>query len=296
VRYDVRDESVLQEPVTRPIRDFSKEKPVSDEMFRLYQSLYAYDPTDLDSRIEGIDEENSYWKREKVSFAAAYGNERVLGYLYLPKHATPPYQTILYAAPGMSERLALPQPAEERMFDFMVKSGRAFLLPILKGMYQRRYAAEAAGPNEERDRMILESKDFRRSIDYLVSRPDVDRDRLGVYGASRGVVLPINAVGEQRLKAAVLVSVGLSFDPSLLPECNPFNFLPRFKVPTLMLCGRSDFFFPVETSQRPMLRLLGAPDKDKKLVLLDGAHFPSSIQPVIKETLDWFDRYLGPVK
>jgi len=296
VRYDVRDESVLQEPVTRPIRDFSKEKPVSDEMFRLYQSLYAYDPTDLDSRIEGIDEENSYWKREKVSFAAAYGNERVLGYLYLPKHATPPYQTILYAAPGMSERLALPQPAEERMFDFMVKSGRAFLLPILKGMYQRRYAAEAAGPNEERDRMILESKDFRRSIDYLVSRPDVDRDRLGVYGASRGVVLPINAVGEQRLKAAVLVSVGLSFDPSLLPECNPFNFLPRFKVPTLMLCGRSDFFFPVETSQRPMLRLLGAPDKDKKLVLLEGAHFPSSIQPVIKETLDWFDRYLGPVK
>jgi dienelactone hydrolase len=34
--------------------------------------------------------------------------------------------------------------------------------------------------------MILESKDFRRSIDYLVSRTDVDRNRLGVYGFSRG--------------------------------------------------------------------------------------------------------------
>ena len=296
VRYDVREESGLQEPVAKPIRDVSKEKPVSDEVFRLFQSLYAYDPTDLDARVEGIDGENSYWKREKVSFAAAYGNERVLGYLYLPKRATPPYQTILYAAPGMSERLPSPQPAEERMFDFIVKSGRAFLLPVLKGMYQRRYAAPEAGPNEGRDRLILESKDFRRSIDYLVSRPDVDRDRLGVYGASRGSVLPVIAVGEQRLKAAVLVSVGLGFDPSILPECNPFNFLPRFRVPTLMICGRSDFFLPVETSQLPMLRLLGAPDKDKKLVPLDGGHFPSSLQPVIKETLDWFDRYLGPVK
>lgn len=112
MRYDVSEESRLLAPVTRPPnRDFSKEKPVSDEAFRLYRSLYAYDPTALDARVEGIDQENSYWKREKVSFAAAYGNERVLGYLYIPKHATPPYQTILYADPGMSTRLPSPQPA-----------------------------------------------------------------------------------------------------------------------------------------------------------------------------------------
>ena len=133
VRYDVREESGLQAPVTRPIRDFSKEKPVPDEVFRLYRSLYAYDPADLDSRVEGIDEENSYWKREKISFAAAYGNERVTGYLYIPKHATPPYQTILYAHPGMALRLSSPQPGEEQFFDFVVKSGRAFLLPVLNG-------------------------------------------------------------------------------------------------------------------------------------------------------------------
>ena len=87
VRYDELAESGLQAPVTGPVRDFTKEKPVPDEVFRLYRSLYAYDPTALDARVEGIDEENSYWKREKISFAAAYGNERVLGYLYIPKHA-----------------------------------------------------------------------------------------------------------------------------------------------------------------------------------------------------------------
>jgi hypothetical protein len=68
----------------------------------------------------------------------------------------------------------------------------------------------AAGPHEARDRLILESKDFRRSIDYLVTRPDVDRDRLGVLApalASRCLL----AVEEQRLKAAVLADSGLGF-------------------------------------------------------------------------------------
>jgi serine/threonine protein kinase/formylglycine-generating enzyme required for sulfatase activity len=157
VRYDTRAESGLQAPVINPVRDFSKEKPVPDEVFRFYQSLYAYDPSDLDSRVEGIDEENSYWKREKISFAAAYGNERVPGYFYLPKHAAPPYQVIIYAEPGMGYRLPSLQPAEENFFGFLVKSGRAVLVPVLKGQYQRRYAAPAAGPNEDRDRLILDS-------------------------------------------------------------------------------------------------------------------------------------------
>ena len=300
VRYDARKESGLQAPVTTPVRDFSKEKPASDEVFRIYRSLYAYDPKDLKSQVEGIDEENSYWRREKVSFAAAYGNERILGYLYIPKHRSPPYQTIIYAEPGMALRLPSPQTAEEPLFAFVVKSGRALLLPVLKGQYQRRYATPSAGPNESRDRLILESKDFRRSVDYLVSRPDVDRGRLGVFGRSRGAyLLPVLAVGEQRLKAAVLVNAGLTFNPSVLPEDDPFNFVPRFQVPTLMLGARSDFFFPLETSIRPMFRLLGAPEKDKRLILRDGGHTPGDPQTamtMIKETLDWFDRYLGPVK
>jgi len=298
VRYDVNEEVGLQRSVTRSIPNVSQEKPVPDEVFQLYRGLYAYDPTDLEARVEGIDEEDSYWRREKVSFAAVYGDERVLGYLYIPKHATPPYQTILYADPGMSTRLPSPQPAQERMFDFLVKSGRAFLMPVLKGQYQRRHATSAAGPNEARDRLIMESKDFRRCIDYLVSRPDVDRDRLGVFGYSRGAgLVPVLAAGEQRLKAAVLIHAGLSSSRPL-PEADPLNFLPRFRVPTLMGNGRSDFMIPLETSQRPMFRLLGAPEKDKQQIFWDGGHgdIGANWKTVVKETLDWFDRYLGPVK
>jgi hypothetical protein len=45
-----------------------------------------------------------------------------------------------------------------------------------------------------------------------------------------------------------------------------------------------------------MFRLLGAPEKDKRLVLWDGGHVAPDFQLAFKEALDWFDRYLGPVK
>ena len=87
------------------------------------------------------------------------------------------------------------------------------------------------------------------------------------------------AVGEQRLKAAVLSSAGLPSNRGLfLPETDPLNFLPRFRMPTLMINGRSDFGCPVETCQIPMLRLLGAREQDKKLVHWDGGHFPTDIR------------------
>jgi eukaryotic-like serine/threonine-protein kinase len=297
VRYNARGESALRAPVAKPVRDFDKEKPVPDSVFRIYRSLYAYDPAPLDARVEGIDSENATWKREKISFAAAYGSERISGYFYIPKHVRPPYQTIIYAHPGMALRLSSPQPGEEHFFAFLVSSGRALLIPVLKGHYQRRYATPPAGPNESRDRLILESKDFRRSIDYLASRPDVDRDRLGVFGISRGArMLPVLAVAEQRLKAAALISAGLIPTPLMLPEDDPFNFVPRFQVPTLMLNGRFDFIFPLESSQRPMFRLLGAPEKDKRLALWDAGHACPAYQKAAREVLDWFDRYLGPVE
>jgi serine/threonine protein kinase len=295
VRYDARAESGLGAPVTRPPHDRAKQTPVSDDVFRLYRSLFSYDPSDLDARVEGIDQENSIWKREKLSFAGPDGGERVPAYLYLPKGVTPPYQTILYAEAGMALRLPSPQPGEERLFDFVVKSGRALLRPVLKGQYQRRYAAPPAGLNAFRDRLVAESKEFRRSIDYLVSRKDVDAARLGVYGLSRGLVLPVLAVGETRLKVAALASVGLTAGFPL-PEIDPVNFLPRFTVPTLMVCGRSDFVFPPESSQLPMFRLLGAREEDKRLRQWDGGHMPPSFEMPIREILDWFDRYLGPVQ
>ena len=62
-----------------------------------------------------------------------------------------------------------------------------------------------------------------------------------------------------------------------------------------MLDGRYDFSFPTETAQRPMFNTFGTPKSDKRFVLLDSGHILPR-NAVVKETLNWLDRYLGPVK
>jgi hypothetical protein len=62
-----------------------------------------------------------------------------------------------------------------------------------------------------------------------------------------------------------------------------------------MVSGRYDNVFPLETSQNPMFRLLGTSDKDKRHAILDGGHLPDRDE-MIKEILDWLDRYQGPVR
>jgi hypothetical protein len=61
-----------------------------------------------------------------------------------------------------------------------------------------------------------------------------------------------------------------------------------------MLNGEFDFFFPVETSQKPMFDRLGTPAEDKRYVVYPGAHSLPRTE-VMTELLAWLDRYLGPV-
>ena len=62
-----------------------------------------------------------------------------------------------------------------------------------------------------------------------------------------------------------------------------------------MLSGKYDPYFATETSQRPMYELLGTPSAHKRWVVYEGGHFVPRVQ-LIKESLDWLDKYLGPVK
>ena len=296
---DAAPDAALGAPVRLEWINRRDATPVAEEAFNVYRSIYAYDPAPLDARTDGAPSETGDWRRETVSFASPVANERITAHFYVPKHATPPYQAVLYANSGMALRLPSPEAGEERIFEFVVKSGRALLHPALKGYYQRRYASPAAGPHEERDRLLAESKEFRRCLDYLASRHDVDRERLAVFGVSRGgSLVPLLAAGDARLKAAVLFSVGLASKRPKRPEADVLNFLPRFAVPTLMAGGRFDFSFPLEISQRPMLALLGAREQDKRLIHWEGGHgdMAPHYGALTSEARAWFDRYLGPVK
>ena len=104
-----------------------------------------------------------------------------------------------------------------------------------------------------------------------------------------GIMLAI----EKRIKVGVFYVAGLRFERSL-PEVDPIHFLPRISIPVLMLNGKYDYVFPMETSQGPFFELLGTPKEDKRWIVYDGGHYVPKVV-LAKETLDWLDRYLGPV-
>jgi dienelactone hydrolase len=285
------------DPIILAARDFNREKPVSDELFRVYKSLYSYDRTPLQAAIEAR-EETDDWKREKITFAAAYGNERVIAYLFLPKKSQPPFQTVVIFPGAYAINLRSSSNMARRIFDFVIKSGRAVLYPVYKGTYERGDDLRSYCPNTTsswRDHVIAWSKDLGRSIDYLETRSEIDRDKLAYegesWGGAMGSLLP--AV-EDRIKVCVLIVPGFNLQKSL-PEVDELNFAPHVKAPVLMLNGRFDWIFPVGTSQLPLFRLLGTPEEHKRRVEYETGHdIPRS--EMIKQTLDWLDRYLGPVQ
>ncbi len=287
--------AALLDPLERLSRDLAKEKPASDEAFRLYRSLYAYDKTPLDVKAEAVDDTSPYWRREKVSLLAAYGNERVPVFLFLPKNARPPYQTVVFFPHSGARITRSTAEMDMTVIDFVVRSGRALCYPVYQDTYERHVERTAPGPNFRRDLVIQWSKDLGRAIDWLETRKDLDIRRLVFYGASLGAIdgVPLIAV-EERVKAAVLLAGGYRLKRAA-PEIEPVNFAPRIKVPVLLIGGRYDFQHPLETAQRPLFAALGTPESEKKHVIFEGGHVAPRLQPIIREILDFLDRTLGPV-
>ena len=98
---------------------------------------------------------------------------------------------------------------------------------------------------------------------------------------------------EDRLSATILITGG--FMSKYRPEADPVNYVPRIKMPVLMLNGRYDMSLNYETAVKPFYDLLGTPDEDKHVHLYETDHFVPKSE-MIKETLNFLDHCFGPVK
>ena len=293
---DDRTAPAAAAPVAWWTRDYSKEKPARPEIVEAYKRLYAYDRTPLDARVESIDDSSDRWRKEKVSYAAAYGGERIVAYLFTPRQGTPPYQTVvLFPGSNVIHQRSSAELPGMRLVGPVLRSGRAFLYPVYKSTFERGDALTSDYPAPTafyRDHVIMWFKDLERTIDYVESRKDLDAKRIAFYGVSWGAVLgPLFLAIDERLKVGILVGGGLSRQESP-PEADSFNFAPLVRQPTLMVNGRYDFFFPVDSTQVPLFKLLGSPPKDKRHLVLEAGHVPPN-DILTQEVLDWLDRYLG---
>jgi formylglycine-generating enzyme required for sulfatase activity/DNA-binding winged helix-turn-helix (wHTH) protein len=272
--------------------------PISTEKeFRASAARYAYEPRPLNIAVIGVAETAS-WHREEVAFDGQ-GGQRAKAYLYLPKSAAPPYQTIHYLS-GNAWWQGIPvtevvEGRGARLAPYL-RSGRAIFLVVLEGFAGRetgKYANLEIGSAEWGPAVVNWVIDMRRGVDYLATRSDIDARRIAFWNDSTNQVGTMLAAVEERYSSVIFIGGGAHPLLNHLPtEINPLHFAPHIRPPKLMLNGIYDDMKPQRTSVEPFFQLLREP---KKRLNFDGGHMPTPAVavPIINPFLD---ETLGPVK
>ena len=281
-------------------------KPVSDAEYAIYARQFELRAIPLEVKAESVEDTSAVWIRHKVSYAAGYGGERMNAFLYLPRNSRPPFQTIIFmtGSNAFGNFRAFEREADFPGWshaDMLLRGGRAVLVPIWKGSFERSEKEEPT-PAALRTNQQQWVSDLNQSMAFLDTRREVDPARIGYYGVSKGATQGVLLLAlELRLKLGVLVVGGLNFARSngdlLPPESSNATYAPRVKVPVLMVNGRDDAMFPYETSQLPLFNLLGSPPEKKKHKTYPGGHFVFGwYDELARDTHDWFDEQFGPVR
>ncbi|MBI4474261.1 MAG: SUMF1/EgtB/PvdO family nonheme iron enzyme [Acidobacteria bacterium] len=276
--------------------DYRSAKSVSNEVFEAYKRLYAYERSDLNAKVESTETQDNVI-RETVTLDAGYRNERLTVYLFIPRQSSPPHTPVIYfGGLGDFQNQRSSRNTSPGLTEFITQSGRAVIWPVYKGSFERWDRFLDLGGEEFlraiRERMVEWRWELGRTLDYLETRKDIDASRTAYFGVSFGASTPLPLLAlENRIKAAILVTGGLPYR-RYPREADAINYVSRIKTPILMLNGRYDYVFPLETLQKPLFDLLGTPAANKRHVIFEAAHTASLPRgQMIKETLDWLERY-----
>ncbi len=285
-------------------RDYRDAVTVSDEIYEVYRSQMAYVPSELNDNFEWREESAAEWIVERVTVDTGEEGERMSIYLWLPKSVEPPYTPVVYF-PGLGPFM---QPPPEHsstimrstrggsMARMIISSGRAIVVPIWKGSYER-WDDFLTRSGEEylrsfRVRMADWASDLGRTVDYLEARDDIDTEAIGYMGSSFGASTTLALLAlEERLDAALLLLPGYTYR-DLPPEADAVNYVPRITMPVLMIGGRYDYVFPLETAQRPLYEQLGTPAEHKDFKIYEMGHGPFPRSQLLRDVTPWLDKYL----
>jgi len=300
---DAKIDPALLEPI-KLVRDteFANRAPLSDDAFEAMRFQFTtprVEPTSVS--VKQVDE-SPLWIAEEVTLTFASQEPNTL-YVVRPKTHAGRLQPIIYS--GVGDCCFMKRPNRDaleqlQIAGFVVNSGRALVMPIWAGGYERYVAPptdRAAINDRERRVALLWQHDLSTTIDYLESRPDIDAQNIGYLGISRGASFAgaINLALEPRIRSAVLASGGIWIHGPLHPMIDLINYAPRITIPVLMLSGRYDHIYPFEQSQKRTFELLGTRPADKTQIAYDTGHFTMPPNRVAADVSDWFDRHLGRV-
>lgn len=288
---------VPEDEIAIEIRDFLNEDGVSDDVFEIFRAQFDYKEKPLNAKIIDVAISAGNFQVDRFELSSPYEENGVLpGYVFYDNSLPRPLKPIIYFPGSGAIHLTntdLMIRNNLNRFAYLLKEGYAVFLPIYLSTYEREDDLKSDYPNDSesyKNHVIKWGMDYKRTIDYIVSREDMDSQNLSYYGVSWGGFMSnILLAIDDRVKNSVLYVAGLCFQRSKT-EIEAFHYTSRISIPVLMLNGKYDQFFPLETSQIPMFKLLGTKEEDKKHYVYETGHFVPR-EELIKEHLSWLAKY-----
>jgi len=280
-------------------RDFYNLPTISDEVFEVYRSQFEDYNKDINAKVTDIELiKNSDIKIQRYEIPSLTSdNNFIPGYIFYKSSIPPPYKPIIFF-PGSNAifltNTDIMLKSKMHYFNYLLSEGYAVIHPIYTSTYEKEDELKSDYPELTpfyKEHLITWGKEFKKTIDYLESQEDLDISKLSYFGISwGGAMANILLAIDDRVKAAVLNVAGLSFQESN-KEIESYLYTPRITCPVIMLNGKYDVYFPLETSQKPMFDLLGTNKEDKKHYVYPSGHYVPK-KELIKEHLNWLEKYL----
>ncbi|MBL7113840.1 MAG: SUMF1/EgtB/PvdO family nonheme iron enzyme [Bacteroidales bacterium] len=280
--------------INQPRRDYSNLEPVSDEIFQVYKELFYYKKTEQNPvRISKDQTEN--WIHDIISVEVPYEDLPMQIHIYLPLNSNPPFQSILFF-PGLGAHNSntIKDMSIGSNLNFWLKNGRAVIWPVYYSTFGRgSHNKSNVNSWKQTYRNII--TDVHVVCDYLETRNDIDSEKIAFSGFSwGGGIAPYILATEERIKLGIVALFGVqSIDKYMFKEFDQIDYLPRVKIPMLLLGGKFDFDYTME-QQKAFYDLLGTPEGDKKWIVYESTHYIPR-KDLINESVSWLDNYFGPV-
>ena len=236
-------------------------KPIGVEAFQVMSKFFDYDKDiPMESMIVEQYDEPEYI-RQKIVFRGVEDNQ-VPGYLTLPTSGSAPYRCVLllHGLNGSKDNWWNDDRSPGRMIKKLIEFGYAVLSLDAKYHGERKAFNNYESPaifafrkrwNMRGNYMTVQTvREYRRAIDYLETRDEIDSNKIGVIGYSMGgfQAFSLTAV-EPRVKVSV-ACVTPNIEESYSPK-EAYHFAPYIdNKPFLMLMGKDDPFYTIEEAQQ----------------------------------------------
>jgi len=260
---------------------------VSNEVFQTIVQFYGYDKNiPLDAKVVAK-QELPTGNREKIVFTKI-NQSRVPSYLVIPKDGavTHPVVLIVDGIYGSKERWFedASWPKGGLVTTPLLKSD--FAIMILDAVYHGErsadndYAPVPAPwelPNTARQMIMQTAIEYRRAMDYLSTRSDINTTRIGMLGLSMGALITFSLTSfDSRIKSAIAGLAPVQFGSSVFAPHIGYNSF-------LMFMGNKDGYYTMKEA-RELYDLISVPKKE--FVEYNAGHEPP-VEYVGKVT-DWF--------